>query len=133
MDESPYVLKVHKQQIANGLDTIMGYDAVLNISLVYTRCEDEPDYYSQGKRVADLLINHLPGKTIEGMMSRLTKEVTPVEVEEVMDEDDFVQAGIVAREVLKKTAMESAQEWIDKHPKWVDSYSDFVSKKSSEE
>lgn len=61
------------------------------------------------------------------------KEVTPVEVEEYMDEDDFIQAGIDAREKRKKTAMESAQEWIDKHPEWVDSYSDFVSKKSSEE
>lgn len=84
------------------------------------------------------------------------KEVTPVEVKEwlerivakdqnglelsdfsgfpnVMNEDDFIQAGIDAREKRKKTAMESAQEWIDKHPEWVDSYSDFVSKKSSEE
>ena len=60
------------------------------------------------------------------------QEVTPVEVEEVMDEDDFVQAGIVAREVLKKTAKESAQEWIDNNPEWVDSFSDFVASKSGQ-
>jgi len=41
------------------------------------------------------------------------EEVTPVEVEEVMDEDDFVQAGIEAREEKKMTAMESAQKYID--------------------
>ena len=60
------------------------------------------------------------------------EEVTPVEVEEVMGEDDFVQAGIVAREVVKKTAKESAQEWIDNNPEWVDSFSDFVASKSGQ-
>ena len=52
--------------------------------------------------------------------------------EEVMNEDDFVQAGIVAREVVKKTAKESAQEWIDNNPEWVDSFSDFVASKSGQ-
>ena len=39
----------------------------------------------------------------------------PVEYAEVYDkaEYDFIQAGIAARERLKKTAMESAQEYID--------------------
>ena len=59
------------------------------------------------------------------------KEVTPVEVEEVMNEDDFIQAGIDAREkrkvsLKKKSAEQSAQEWIDKHPEWVDSFTNFV-------
>ena len=48
--------------------------------------------------------------TIQAMSETFTDEACPVE-EEAMDEDDFVQAGIVAREVVK-TAMQSAQEWI---------------------
>lgn len=61
------------------------------------------------------------------------KEVTPVEVEEVMNEDDFIHAGIAAREKkkvsLRKSAQESAQEWIDTNPKWVDTFTDFVNGK----
>ncbi len=56
--------------------------------------------------------------TIQAMSERFTDEACPVE-EEAMDEDDFVQAGIVAREIVKKkTAMQSAQEWIEKNPDW---------------
>lgn len=61
------------------------------------------------------------------------KEVTPVEVEEVMDEDDFIHAGIAARErrkvSLRKTAEEQAREWIDTNPDWVDAFTDFVNGK----
>ena len=54
---------------------------------------------------------------VEAMSERFTDEDCLVE-EEAMDEDDFVHAGITAREVVKKTAMQSAQEWIEKNPDW---------------
>lgn len=53
--------------------------------------------------------------------------------EKVMDEDDFIHAGIAAREMkkvsLRKTAKEQAQEWIDTNPDWVDAFTDFVNGK----
>ena len=59
----------------------------------------------------------------------LTKFIESGEKEEAMNEDDFIHAGIAAREKKKKSAQESAQEWIDTNPKWVDTFTDFVNGK----
>ena len=73
MEETPYILKVHKSEtMAAGLNTITVTNAVLNISLVDSYPNKEPDYASQGRRIADMLMNYLPNTTVRSLNSRLS-------------------------------------------------------------
>ena len=93
-------------------------------------CEEEKEWIFPFHIPPDKFVGFCSYECVSAAASE--EEVTPVEVEEVMDEDDFIHAGIAAREKRKKTAMESAQEWIDNNPGWVDSFSDFVASKSGQ-